>query len=574
MKRTDEGFCAFQASAFEHRIISDFMVLTRDTAVLVRPEQKVRHTALDTEGSFLAWVEGSKQVFIADLIGGHQVEVKTMFEHPYTVSLLMIHQGQVFVGDDLDGLHIYQIDGSVVRQVPLDGGVLQCYPLADGLVAITGMGHLVLMNHDGQIQPDGEVRELDDCLHLAVHDSVTYVATQSGDVVAIEAGRIVWRRPKRGEFGERITALGTTSGGGLFLTREGHALVGGEEEAIEFELWANNSLLLRQDQRMRLLTSSPSPQGAILGYDDGSVFTVDEEGNFTHRFSTGHPVFQCLEYGEHIIAGSWFYLTGMTEDTVWKVEHQGMPTMLVLNRTAGTLVFAGDDQNDYTAPEPIGVIDLAGTLQEVDEAELGLWFERSEAAAPLTAEALYTDNDDVLEHLTDEERATYATDPVSSGAHRHLLDAMGDVNTSDAAGTSVEENEQSQSHDEGELFDALAGFEDLAMDIDEADLLTMLEADVTDVHRPQAIAGEDQQVVADQDGTAIVHLDGRGTMDPHGLIERWSWHNERGEELSNSQQLKLRLPTGVHRFELRVVDAEGSWTTDSLTVEVNPSSTS
>ena len=111
----------------------------------------------------------------------------------------------------------------------------------------------------------------------------------------------------------------------------------------------------------------------------------------------------------------------------------------VLNEALATTVRAGNSKL------AAGFHDAPDLIHKVDEAELGLWFERSEAAAPLTAEALYTDNDDVLEHLTDEERATYATDPVSSGAHRHLLDAMGDVNTSDAAGTSVEENEQSQS---------------------------------------------------------------------------------------------------------------------------------
>ena len=35
--------------------------------------------------------------------------------------------------------------------------------------------------------------------------------------------------------------MGVTRNGSLFLTREGHALVAGEEEAIEFEMWVNGS---------------------------------------------------------------------------------------------------------------------------------------------------------------------------------------------------------------------------------------------------------------------------------------------------------------------------------------------
>jgi len=58
------------------------------------------------------------------------------------------------------------------------------------------------------------------------------------------------------------------------------------------------------------------------------------------------------------------------------------------------------------------------------------------------------------------------------------------------------------------------------------------------------------------------------------MILRWTWHNARGEELAVGPQLKLRLPLGNHRFELRVVDQNGSWTTDTIAIEVVESSTS
>ena len=52
--------------------------------------------------------------------------------------------------------------------------------------------------------------------------------------------------------------------GSLFLTREGHALVAGEEEAIEFEMWVNGSLSVRKDLRMRMLTSRHRTSGRSL----------------------------------------------------------------------------------------------------------------------------------------------------------------------------------------------------------------------------------------------------------------------------------------------------------------------
>jgi hypothetical protein len=45
-------------------------------------------------------------------------------------------------------------------------------------------------------------------------------------------------------------------------------------------------------------------------------------------------------------------------------------------------------------------------------------------------------------------------------------------------------------------------------------------------------------------------------------------------ELSSTSQLKLRLPIGLHRFELRVVDKDGSWTTDTTVITVFDGSTS
>ena len=105
-------------------------------------------------------------------------------------------------------------------------------------------------------------------------------------------------------------------------------------------------------------------------------------------------------------------------------------------------------------------------------------------------------------------------------------------------------------------------------------LLDALSAAVDEVHPPRAIAGDDQRHQSEDDGTCLVLLDGRGSYDPQGQIVQWSWLDGRGQELSNTPQLKLRLPVGRHAFELRVVDRQGSWTTDSLVVHVEDGSTS
>ena len=41
--------------------------------------------------------------------------------------------------------------------------------------------------------------------------------------------------------------------------------------------------------------------------------------------STGYPIFSCFEHQSSVVASSWFYIHGLSDERVWKVEHQGMP---------------------------------------------------------------------------------------------------------------------------------------------------------------------------------------------------------------------------------------------------------
>lgn len=137
----------------------------------------------------------------------------------------------------------------------------------------------------------------------------------------------------------------------------------------------------------------------------------------------------------------------------------------------------------------------------------------------------------------------------------------------------TDSSEESPSESSEQLFDELTN-DSLEDDGIHEMILNSMASPVQDVYRPQALAGDDQRHVADEHGTAIVLLDARGTSDPHNQIVSWTWLDDRGQELARSPQLKLKLPIGSHRFELRVVDKEGAWTTDQLTVTIIQGSTS
>ena len=541
------------------------MVLTRHVHALVRPESKVKHLCLHAEEDLVAWAESNQTISLGRL-QETGIAVMSQFSVPHRVSFMLFHRVHLVVGDEIGSISFYDHEGNLLESQELDGGVQSCEPIGLKLAVISGMGSAHLVQFERPAQNLSEHFGLGDVLQMVVSKDTIYVAQQDGSVLAMNESGVHWRRPARGHHGERITGIGVTRKGSLFLTREGHALVAGEEEAIEFEMWVNGSLSVRKDLRTRLLTSSPSNLGAVLGFDDGTVHLLREDGEMEEVLSTGYPVFSCFEHQSSVVASSWFYIHGLSDERAWKVEHQGMPSMLCGHPKQGVVLFAGDDQNDYTEPEPIGCIDLKGEVVETDTAELTGWFQNANQGVALTAEQLYSEGDnDVLIHLTEDERASYGEDGATDQQTNSLLAAMGTVEPpSQSTGAML---------DEEDLMGALNSTEELSVE-ETGLLLDALSAAVDEVHPPRAIAGDDQRHQSEDDGTCLVLLDGRGSYDPQGQIVQWSWLDGRGQELSNTSQLKLRLPVGRHAFELRVVDRQGSWTTDSLVVHVEDGSTS
>lgn len=545
------------------------MVNTLDVRVLSRPEAKVRWLVVSDDGT-LAWVEGQRQVFVASLTEENALHLLSSFEHEHAVSYLGFFGHQIVVGDDLEGFAVYSTEGEVVEAVSVDGGVVNGLRHTDVLCFLSGMGHLVLWGPQGHLRDLSESLALEEVLMMTSQGSRLYLVTQGGGVLAVENETVAWRRPARGKHGERITAIGLTKGGAVFLSREGHALVAGDEEALEFEFWKGDELVVRSDLSGRILTSSPCTDGAVVGFDDGSVVRLSEDGTMEHIMDTHHPVMACLVADGHTIASSWFYIHGKKGDQTWTIEHQGMPSLMGFHPSSNGLIFAGDDQNDYTAPEPIGHALLEGPFSDVDKAELNLWFQSHDSGTERSAEAIYGNAEDVLQHLTEAEKDGFHAAPELADDLEVLLDAMGGAPPPNEVD---EHRDDSGQANEEALMEHLRGEGELAME-DSEDLFEALNETLASVHRPQAAAGQDQQHIASDDGSAIVHLDGRETADPHGMVVGWAWYNDRGEELAAGAQLKLRLPVGRHRFELRVVDREGAWTTDSVTVEVLEASTS
>lgn len=534
-----------------------FMVMTRTVRRLVESTEKVGQVSLSPNGQLLAWVEGESTVYWAGINDDFTVSMVVKHEHKSKVSTIRMEDEYLLIGDELEGVTHLDASAEIIASWEVTAGVQQVIVWNGGDLVLDGMGQIHHLIRGRESIPLGLQFGLQDVVHLIAGDGCFYVAQQNGKVLAITHKGVRWERPRRGEIGEHITGMGITHQGHFFLTREGHAMVEGEEEAIEFECWANDQLLQRVDLRMRLLTSSIAPGGAILGFDNGEVHRLSEDGNMERILETRHPIFSVSVWNEHVIASSWFFVHGTDGESTWKVEHQGMPQWLEVDSNTGVVYFGGDDQNDFTDPEPVGCLSLTDESFEVDPSELSLWFELSNDIKELSAEDLYGgDQDDMLSYLTEEERQAMQVTP-EQGTVNVLLDAMGVAELTDELPTSIEDTETP------------------TMVLDEQmALMNELTSSIDEVVPPTANAGDDQRVMADGDGTCIVLLDGTQTHDPDQQVQRWSWIDGRGKELATTAQLRLKLSSGVHSFELRVVDANGGWTSDRISVTVVEGSTS
>lgn len=547
------------------------MLFTRGASRLVESEGKVSHLMFDEATAHLTWVEGTRRIHIAILDENDQCQVTSVFEHKNDVSSLQFHRNQLVVGDEIDGLVFYDLEGSILVQQAIDAGVVQCVPWGQCLVVLDGLGQLLFVKDEQTVSSLSSKFGFEDIIMMDASGDSIYIAQQNGAVHCLDEDAILWSRPMRGTIGERITGMGLTEQGNFFLTREGHALVAGDEEAIEIELWSKGELLLREELRMRLLTSCTGAVGSYLGFDNGEVHHLQEDGSLNLIMETQHPIFSLVHTDGTVAASSWFFIHGIDANgPVWKVEHQGMAQWLHTDRQRGRIYFAGDDQNDYTDAEPIGWIDLKGELIEMDPTELSLWFTTTSEHMGLNAEELYNGNDDdVLALLTETERESMNTQEINNGELDLLLNAM----SNDIGPTS--EPQSSSMADESDLLDALNNpTESMLMQEDEDELFEALSSQHDEILKPQASAGDDQRLRADDDGTCVVLLNGNGTFDPHQQVKSWSWIEASGREIATTSQVRLKVPLGVHSFELRVVDQQGGWTSDRLTVTVLEGSTS
>ena len=423
--------------------------------------------------------------------------------------------GSVLVAAD-DGLHCFRENESIWFK-ELESGAESLEVGSDHAILIDGLGRAFVVDSVGNMTELG----VSSTLYTAIGKEIA-IATESGQVTTFSLdGLRTWSRPQRGDIGERITSIGWNDNR-LVVAREGHGLVPGEEEALEVEVWLAGTLERRFDVKRRVI----SIDGPWMGLDMGGVM---HDGQVVQELQ--HPVHTLINCGDYVLAASWFHLYKVTlQGTEWSVETVGMAEHVSSNRKRDAVLIGGSDQNDFTDSEPVVLIDSTaeGVSLIEEESALDDWGEAP--AIEISADELYGD----------------------------------DTSLEDLAGI-----EAGQLSDTGNLLDALNDEIQMeAVEEEEEDLMLALSLDAEQIIAPAPDAGGDQSVKADDDGTAVIMLDGSGTRDPQDRIVSWSWVDDTGREIANSSKVRVKLKRGSHRLELRIKDVDGRWASDSCDVRV------
>ena len=435
----------------------------------------------------------------------------------------------------VSGTTVLTIDGAMcalgalgARDIDLHATALvDVFRTPDGAFVVNEVGHLCRFGGNG-ITPlltngvDRVFGALDD--RLLIQDEAGI------HVLDATTGHRRWSRPSRGSTGERASAA-CLMPDGVAVAREAHGLDGLEDES-ELEVWQDGSMkaCLQLSDVAHVLTWTRS--GLSVADMSGAVhLCVNDALTEVHRGTSS--VLDVVDISGQWCIASWFNVLGFHgTELLWTVEHAGMPQRLL--ERDGLLYMVGDDGNDWTGVEPLGSIELSGEPVDVDPGELTLWF-----PAPAAEDIDEVEFVSPMEDLDEGEPAEAWRPPVG------LLDALtSDVHAS-IAPASVDESDLMKA-----LTEPSSPTEAVPFDVD---------------------AGGDRRLHVDGQGGAEVLLEPKVTGAPaEGVV--FSWLDAQGRELGSRPRLLLKLPVGVHRFDVRVRHPDGRWAMDAVTVEVRPTS--
>ena len=512
-------------------------MLTLDVRVAFSPKSTVTGLSLSKDGGVIAWSEKNCTLNLSiDGLESNYISIDG------SIQGIFFNKNNLYCGDDNFGLRCLDTELETVWECTIDGGISLIENCDDFVAVVDNLGRLLIVDYTGKVIKRN--LPFKSVIRILSSELGLIIVQEDGSVFCFDGENTIWERPARGKVGESITGIGVTVTGELIIGREGYALVPGDEEALELEVWdiEANKLLMRDELKSRLVEVSSGSEGGYLGFDDGSICLLEKKNGSGFQLSDTianckFPIKTLDVINDGVIAGSWFYLHGiMNNGKNWMVEHQGIIQYTAYSKFSNSFYFAGDDQNDYTSIEPVGLIEISNDLIERDKSELTEWFETPSETGTAKPEDIYLE-DNKFESLVFDSQTDSDFDDLSQ-----LMSALEEEE-------SITDSEGVISTNEDTILQDLYGYEP-----------------VSDM--PIASAGDDQRYESGEDGSAIIILDSGNTKGDTNRIVSYSWVDESGKEISDLPKLRVKLTSGNYRFELRITDDEGNSTSDSIQVDV------
>ncbi len=525
------------------------MPLTIDAANTLHPQSTVTSLALSPDGSFMVWGGEDEHLSICSTTSA-EADVKIAVDGGVG-KVAITSEEMVVVGSHSGDLHAYEKKGGHRWTQSLGGGCDHLAISQSGslVAAIDGARLLHLIDGRGSLLAHFGAGEL---VLLAVHprgESVA-VADDVGNVSVVgRNGQLIFARPARGEQGERITAMAYCEDGHLCIARESIDVTLGDEEEIVIEWWTPlGAEADRHPLRHPCEVMRPAAGGIVCGMFDGEVVQFDRERSPHRRYKSPYSIHDLLVFGDDLLVATWFHvhmIDGSGEEK-WQVEHTGLTEMVCMSNDGRVIAVGGDNQNDYTRETQVLVLDSAAKPYLMESgADMDADLRQFSTASPaqvqkVTAEALYGEDEDYSSLLTESElkQMQGGGGAAPSGADDLLGLLEAEITLTNAT---------------QEEFDFEAALSESAGRINMP---------------PIADAGEDQIVAADEDGTAIVKLDGSRSYDEDGEIVAHIWRDVSNRVIGEAPVIKVRLPKGNHTFTLTVTDNDKASTSDAVTVQV------
>ena len=504
--------------------------------------------AITKDGKMIAVGDVSNQVKIFNSDGKEicKFDLKGMPNHmgftSNDVIVIGTHESDLF-GYDSSGnqLWVHTVGGGCdVMSMSDDGDLIACIDGAKVLHIVNRKGNTLGRFSDGELAG------------VCVNKNGTSIACfDDGGIVNVldRSGQVKFTRRPNGDVGERIITAEFQENGILVISKESLGIPLGDEEQNEIEWWSPlGKEVHKQGLSTRCDVLRSEGNNVWLGMFNGKVLLINNQSSPEEKFQSDYSITDIVPLGDNALVASWFHLFKIgSEDNeeIWQIEHPGIVELIDYDAEINLVLISGNDRNDYTENEPVFLLNpnsspkwLDEEQDEIDEDLRNIVIETKEVT--LDDEKAYT------EFLTDDERKQMLDQITATPSTHDDLFAMLEDDSQDEFEVNIEE------FDTDELLLNLENNEGVVSNLP-----------------PVCDAGEDQDIVSEDDGTATIILDGSNSFDPDGEITIWKWSDGSGRSISDNPKFRLRLPKGNHMFTLTVTDNDGDSTTDSVIVKIN-----